>query len=257
MKMPRVRYCQVQSCEHFRGTTNKEIHMFKLVKQNDRQFYLNSDELIILISFRFPSNNDERTNAWIDAISKENNNDCNGTGLVCSAHFLSTDVRKKSNGEIGLKENAVPVCFNENFSPPAVDFQSPSLQPHCDECNILKTELNQLKRSLFNAKVESDLELQKKNDQIDTLLCKHDDESFKVKGLKEKIFYLEKIIKENNNELKRLQEQMTQPPKIDVNFEFHIFFPILNGAMQLNIYLLFRISKKRKSSIVYAMGNVE
>lgn len=33
--MPRVRYCQVNSCDHSKGTTNKEIHMFKLVELND------------------------------------------------------------------------------------------------------------------------------------------------------------------------------------------------------------------------------
>lgn len=192
--------------------------------------------MIIYISFRFPSKNDEQKNVWIDIISKENDDECIGTGLLCSAHFLSTDIRKKPNGEIGLNENAVPVCFNEKFPPPSANFQSPCLQRHCDECNNLKTELDQLKQSLFNAKVESDFELQRKNDQIQTLLCKCDDVSLKAKGLKEKIVYLEKIVRENNYEIKRLQDQMNQLPEIDVNFEFGISFSsILNNSMQLNI----------------------
>lgn len=172
---------------------------------------------------------------WIDAISKANTNKCDGIGLVCSSHFLSTDIRKKPNGEIGLEANvvptqfksqSVPVGFKSQSSSSVANVQSLNLQPHCDNCTILKMELDQLKKSLFKAKVDSDFELQKKNDQVQKLKCKHDDGLLTVKGFKERIIHLEKLVKENNSEIQKLQGQINQLPEVNVNFKLFILIYI-------------------------------
>lgn len=172
---------------------------------------------------------------WINAISKANANKCDGIGLVCSAHFLSTDIRKKPNGEIGLEANVVPtqfktqsipVCFKSQSSSSAANVQSLSLQPHCDNCIILKIKLDQLKKSLFKAKVDSDFELQKKNDQVQKLQCKNNNGLLTVKGLKERIIQLEKLVEENNSEIQKLQGQMNQLPEVNVNFKLFILIYI-------------------------------
>lgn len=36
--MSKIRYCKVQNCDYFTGTSNKEIRMFMLVEYQNKNF---------------------------------------------------------------------------------------------------------------------------------------------------------------------------------------------------------------------------
>lgn len=152
--------------------------------------------------------------------------------MLCEAHFLSSDIQKKKNGQKGLKADSVPVQFmsSENqHIPESPTDNGQSVSAHCGKCNILEMEIGELKRSTFKTQVDSNLELRKKNDQIEKLMCKCDDQSIVIKGLKSKIVYLEKLMKRNTSEIKSLQEKINRLPETNVNSKFYLMFIMSNN----------------------------
>lgn len=195
--------------------------------------------------FRFPIEN-EQNKLWIDAVNKVNDehHKSTGNGWLCEEHFSSADCQNVK-GQIKLKSGAIPDHFksaenqfviSESHSFAPCDVQTTlmdndqSLQYECNKCDILQMELRQLKQLTFKTQVDLDLEIQKKTNQIEKLLCKCGDQSLVIRSLKERIIHLETLVKENTSEIKILQEQINRLPEINVNFNFiYLYFRKMNA----------------------------
>lgn len=138
-------------------------------------------------------------------------------GWLCNLHFLSTDI-EKVKGRLRLKADAVPVRFNtpnitgldrilDNI---AVD----EIANSCNNCNDLSLELKDLKQMLLEIKMNTDIQLQMKNQQIEKMKIKCNDLTLKNNGLKEQNVFLERMLKNHEIQIKNLREMFNK----NVNF---------------------------------------
>lgn len=143
-------------------------------------------------------------------------------------HFLHTDIQK-FKGRLKLKPDAIPVYFNckdDEFFPESdiinasqniENGQCFNEQNICKKCDVLSSELDELKNKLFKTKVDSDVELTRKNIRINELKGKCDDQALIINSLKQQVSTLGKYLTDSENEIKNVQLQMGRVPETEVN----------------------------------------
>lgn len=163
--MPKTRrYCVIQSCDNFIGTTSDDIHMFRLDSFGQQRSTMDKNIQKQLknvnYSYRLPIEKEQKK-LWVNAIN--NNNDehhkCNGIGFVCNLHF-SPNHLYMYKGDLKLRQTAVPVNFVDNSE---INLQhAENIDPvkdnnyNCHGCSALRIELAELKPTLLQTQITSD-----------------------------------------------------------------------------------------------------
>lgn len=201
----RKRYCCIHSCEHFNGTLDKNIHMFRL---DFGKFYISNiffNPIPNIINYRFPTEARE-IELWHTAINT-NNEKRSSNNSICKLHFQSIDI-VKVRGQLKLKKNAVPmffVCQIDEKSDDEID-SSPNRQTNkCIDCDAFNEQLNQMRaeheRELLKLRLNNEIVQYKKNDDIDKLRGKLD-------SLKERVAVSEKLNRQYEVEIEKIRDKM-------------------------------------------------
>lgn len=136
--MSRQKYCVLKSCEFFRGTVDRNIHMFRLFQYS---LFL-CVKFIFCFIFRLP-NDLALKNQWILAIQEANNEKFCGIGVVCSKHFSPDQIRGRGP-QAKLVKGSVPSVFSVE----CIEYTN---EPNeCDKCNQKQytEEVYKLKKKL-------------------------------------------------------------------------------------------------------------
>lgn len=117
MLRKRKTYCVVESCINFKGTFDKNEHMFRYIQ---KLICLNNFNGSCGYSFYLRCNSDNRE-AWIDAIHNHfPDQKFTSSFYVCIRHFKVSDYTKPKEDKFALNTKAVPSIF-ENLLQTADD----------------------------------------------------------------------------------------------------------------------------------------
>lgn len=148
-----------------------------------------------------------------------------GNGWICNLHFLSTDI-EKGRGRLKLKTSAVPVHFDfheiqsipdasQNCS--NIDNDDISISNNsCNECKVLISERNELKQLLLKNQIDTNIQMQIQQKEIEKWKEKCYDQTLIMNSLKEKNVFLENMTKHNESQISSMQKQLN----LNVNCAF-------------------------------------
>lgn len=194
-KMSRQKYCVLKSCEFFRGTVDKNIHMFRLCQYS---LFL-CVKFIFCFIFRLP-NDLALKNQWILAIQEANNEKFCGIGVVCSKHF-SPDQICGRGPQAKLVKGSVPSVFSVE----CIEYASEHPEPNeCDKCNQKQYEMDNLKAEVTKITLNSEINETKLKEKIEKLQCTISEKTEEIYKLKKKLALVEK----QKTEIKRLENEL-------------------------------------------------
>lgn len=122
--------------------------------------------------YRFPVDDSQRK-AWIDALNISSTNGHGCFGFVCSQHFCSTDI-ENTKRRIILKKGSIPIRIvqQDNRQESSVNVadntnkEVSSESNHCERCEVLVSEHEELKKAFIKQRLHYDLEIAKKKTKL-------------------------------------------------------------------------------------------
>lgn len=167
---------------------------------------------------RLPKNY-ELKNQWIKAIREANNDGYGGSGLVCSCHFSSDQIRG-SGSRAQLINGSVPSVFMveciEQSNGECIE-QSNGKKNECDLCNDSKAEMDELRAKITKLTLDSQIDNAKMQEKIDKFEYISNEKTKYISKLKKQL----RVVEQQKTKIKALEKElfrMKTTPNINVIF---------------------------------------
>lgn len=192
----------------------------------------------VFFTSRLPKNYKLKSQ-WIKAVREANNNNYDGSGLVCSNHFLSEKIRG-SGSRAQLINGSVPSIFLVECIE-----QLDEEKNECDKCINSKTEMDELRTNVTKLTLDSQIEKAKMQDKIEKLEYISNEKSKDISKLKKQL----RVIEQQKSKIDALEQELftlKTAPNINVilSIQFHYIF-----QYYFILFFIKRITKRRRSFI--------
>lgn len=177
-------------------------------------------------------------NQWIEAIRGANNDNYNGSGLVCSNHFSADEIRR-----IGSRFQLIKGSIPSVFLVDCIEFTDET--DGCDNCNSMKSKIDELQAKIMKLTLDSQINETKLQDNIKKLQSSLAEKTQEMSKFKKQ----HKIIEKLNSKITKMENEifvLKTTPNIKVCTIFLIVNTFLVEIVVLDILFNFR-SIKRKS----------
>lgn len=165
---------------------------------------------------------------WIEEIQSANNDNYSGGGFVCEQHFLPDNIIKTTDRK-QLTKGSVPSVFlveilEINESDESDESIDSKAENRCGRCECLEAQLKDLSDQFTKFRLDSDIQRQKLQQDIEKKMLVIIEKSKEIKKLKANTPKEIETLKKLNDKLREQLLISRTTPSLNVSILIHSYF---------------------------------